>query len=74
MYLFHNVLHSTGDKKIYTEIREVKVPVVLQNKCNAGYRSKKFKPELPKGITENLLCAGAPEGGKSPCQVNKILN
>lgn len=44
------------------------LPVVDQGKCNASViEEKNKKPDTPS-LTDNMFCAGLPEGGKDSCQ------
>jgi len=42
-------------------LQEVDVPLVGNSKCNCLYGGS---------ITDNMMCAGTPEGGKDSCQVS----
>ncbi|XP_055856091.1 trypsin beta-like [Episyrphus balteatus] len=44
------------------KLREVTVQIVSQGKCKWDYNRKRIK------ITENMICAGATNGGKDACQ------
>lgn len=49
--------------QVATKLQEVKVPIMSNIDCRkTGYGSK---------ITDNMLCAGYPEGMKDSCQVDK---
>lgn len=52
-------------------LRETSVPILPRKTCNASY-VRVASNRFPQGITENLLCAGDPDGGKDACQVNKF--
>lgn len=41
------------------DLHEVEVPIVANDECNAAYGGS---------ITDNMLCAGVPEGGRDSCQ------
>ncbi len=52
-----------GNMSIYTsvypdELREVSLPVVNFDQCDASY----------EGLTDNMFCAGSMQGGKDTCQ------
>nr|XP_037867296.1 37-kDa protease isoform X1 [Bombyx mori] len=40
-------------------LQEVKVPIVTNEECRKGYGDR---------ITDNMICAGEPEGGRDACQ------
>ena len=42
-------------------LREVSLPIVSRERCRE-------QPDRPLFITENMLCAGYPEGGRDACQ------
>uniref|UniRef100_H3C4L9 complement subcomponent C1r n=2 Tax=Tetraodon nigroviridis TaxID=99883 RepID=H3C4L9_TETNG len=49
-------------------LKYVSLPVVDQGKCNASViEEKNKKPDTPS-LTDNMFCAGLPEGGKDSCQ------
>ena len=43
---------------------QVELPVLSNEKCTADYAGEPFT------ITDNMVCAGLPEGGKDTCQVS----
>ncbi|KAL0985105.1 hypothetical protein UPYG_G00152960 [Umbra pygmaea] len=51
-------------------LRYVPVPVVDQEKCRSSVDMAKdeLKGEIIPNLTENMFCAGKPEGGKDTCQ------
>ncbi|XP_035208066.1 serine proteinase stubble-like [Stegodyphus dumicola] len=48
-------------------LKEATVPIVSRRSCNDSY-VRVASNRFPKGITENMLCAGSPNGGKDACQ------
>lgn len=48
------------DTEFPDELQKVCVPVVSHQKCKADYK--------PRPITDNMFCAGVPQGGKDSCQ------
>ncbi|KAG8196781.1 hypothetical protein JTE90_014513 [Oedothorax gibbosus] len=48
-------------------LQETSFPIVSRKTCNASY-VRVASNRFPRGITENLLCAGDPDGGKDACQ------
>ena len=50
---------STSAESYPEKLYEVQVPLVSNAKCNKSYNNE---------ITNNMLCAGFPEGGKDSCQ------
>ncbi|UYV68236.1 hypothetical protein LAZ67_5003568 [Cordylochernes scorpioides] len=61
-----NDLHDTGGRTS-PELQELSIPVVDLQTCNASY-SALGSPNLPQGITQDMLCAGLMDGGKDSCQ------
>lgn len=55
----------TEGGSISDTLQEVTVPIMSNAQCRkTGYGEKR--------ITDNMLCAGIPEGGKDSCQVKLI--
>jgi len=52
-------MHLTGGSTSGT-LFEVTVPTMTNTECNTKYGGS---------ITDNMICAGIPEGGKDSCQV-----
>lgn len=48
-------------------LQEVNVPVVSQNACQAGL-DEVVPPSYDVNLTDNMICAGFPQGGKDACQ------
>ncbi|XP_076343519.1 clotting factor G beta subunit isoform X1 [Tachypleus tridentatus] len=48
-------------------LRELELPVVTNEQCNKSYQTLPFS-KLNRGITNDMICAGFPEGGKDACQ------
>ncbi|MFM7583573.1 MAG: serine protease, partial [Caldilinea sp.] len=46
-------------------LHEVSVGIVDQNQCKTAYSTL---PDPPNQITDRMICAGFPEGGKDSCQ------
>lgn len=62
------VTNEQNRKILSNRLKYVHVPVVDQEKCRASVaKEKRIKPNTP-GITDNMFCAGFPEGGKDSCQ------
>lgn len=58
-------LMLTEGGSISDTLQEVTVPIMSNAQCRkTGYGEKR--------ITDNMLCAGIPEGGKDSCQVKLI--
>lgn len=57
---------SFGGKSSHV-LREATFPIVSRVSCNASY-VRVASNRFPKGITNNMLCAGDPNGGKDACQ------
>jgi secreted trypsin-like serine protease len=58
---------TAEDAKVSSDIlNKVDVPLVHLDECRAGYSAGGNDGE--DMITENMLCAGLPEGGKDSCQ------
>lgn len=55
---FGNVAHGGKSSNV---LKKVVVPVVDDLSCQRSYRNIKI-------VTESMLCAGVPEGGKDSCQ------
>ncbi|MCG8039357.1 MAG: serine protease [Candidatus Thiodiazotropha taylori] len=50
---------STSGEEFPNRLHEVQVPLVAQDECRQNYGG---------GITDNMICAGLPQGGKDSCQ------
>ncbi|XP_054720212.1 clotting factor B-like [Uloborus diversus] len=48
-------------------LREATFPVVSRKSCNASY-VRVASNRFPRGITQEMLCAGSPKGGMDACQ------
>lgn len=56
---------SVEGGSISDTLQEVTVPIISNTACKkTGYGSSR--------ITDNMLCAGIPEGGKDSCQVRSL--
>ncbi|XP_072028166.1 uncharacterized protein [Amphiura filiformis] len=51
--------HTTEGESEYPPLRQVEVPVYDQDLCREAY--------APEPVTENMFCAGYPEGGRDSC-------
>lgn len=51
------------------ELRQVDVFVISRKKCNESYGQLKSS-SISKGITDQFICAGVPDGGKDACQAD----
>ena len=51
---------SGSDENLPSQLRAVSVFIISRTECNYSYASS-------GGITENLICAGVPGGGKDAC-------
>lgn len=56
-------LKNDGDREFPTILQEVNVPLATREQCVEAYGSAD-----EGGITDNMICAGFPEGGKDSCQ------
>ncbi|MCG7933439.1 MAG: serine protease [Candidatus Thiodiazotropha taylori] len=50
---------STSGEEFPNRLQEVQVPLVAQDECRQNYGGS---------ITDNMICAGLPQGGKDSCQ------
>ena len=55
------IFYFSVEGEINPYLYEVEVPIVDQEQCKSYYA-----PDL---ITDDMMCAGLPEGGKDSCQV-----
>ncbi|KAM3613615.1 uncharacterized protein V6R79_002395 [Siganus canaliculatus] len=57
-----------GRRIITNDLKYVELPVVQQQACDASFTlAKRTKPLVPD-LSDNMFCAGIPEGGKDSCQ------
>jgi trypsin len=52
---------SSGTSEVSTFLQAVNVTIMPHEECNSAYSSY-------GGITQNMICAGVPGGGKETCQ------
>ena len=52
---------ASGSGTLPRQLQVVNVPIVSREECNKDYESY-------DGITENMICAAVPGGGKDACQ------
>jgi secreted trypsin-like serine protease len=52
---------SSGSTSLPSQLQVVTVPIVSHEECNKAY-------EEYGGITDNMICAAVPGGGKDACQ------
>jgi len=50
-----------GDTDLPSQLQAVEVYITPRDECNSSYA-------VYDGITENMICAGVPGGGKDPCR------
>ncbi|MBN3301007.1 MASP2 protease, partial [Amia calva] len=62
------VTKTTGLVRGAILLKYVELPVVDFEVCKAAYRGKVAQNGEPLQVTENMICAGFPEGGKDSCQ------
>ncbi|XP_041798251.1 uncharacterized protein LOC121610282 [Chelmon rostratus] len=62
-------LTESGKRRLLTNrLRYVELPVVDQETCSSSVdKLKKMRSNFPS-LTNNMFCAGVPEGGKDSCQ------
>lgn len=62
------VTNDQNRRILTNRLKYVHLPVVDQETCRASVAvEKKTKPKTPE-LTDNMFCAGFPEGGKDSCQ------
>ncbi|KAG9468326.1 hypothetical protein GDO78_022961, partial [Eleutherodactylus coqui] len=49
-------------------LQEVELPLINASECNKMYQAALNLPYTPTAITEEMICAGYPEGKKDGCQ------
>jgi corin len=55
--------HDSTASEYEPAVNEVEVPVVNRELCNSWLQHRDLN------VTEGMICAGYPEGGKDACQV-----
>uniref|UniRef100_A0AAY4A9H8 Vitamin K-dependent protein C n=1 Tax=Denticeps clupeoides TaxID=299321 RepID=A0AAY4A9H8_9TELE len=58
---------TTEDKKIPTKLRFVRVPLVKDDVCRKSIEKITNETSEDYKFTENMFCAGFPEGGRDSC-------
>uniref|UniRef100_W5MLB6 complement subcomponent C1r n=1 Tax=Lepisosteus oculatus TaxID=7918 RepID=W5MLB6_LEPOC len=58
----------TEEDTISNRLKFIRLPVVEQEKCRSSIESQRGRQRDIPTLTENMFCAGLPEGGKDTCQ------
>ncbi|XP_068179770.1 ovochymase [Antennarius striatus] len=62
-------ISDVGKRQILTnKLKYVQLPVVEQEICNSSITFAKSTKDRVPSLTNNMFCAGVPEGGKDSCQ------
>ncbi|KAI5618334.1 serine protease 60.2 precursor, partial [Silurus asotus] len=59
---------TTETYKTSNHLSYIALPTVDQEVCFLSFNGKKAKESVVSTLTENMFCAGLPEGGKDTCK------
>ncbi|XP_074541953.1 complement C1r subcomponent-like [Halichoeres trimaculatus] len=62
------LIKTRNSKMITNKLHYVELPVVDQRICNKSFNELKVNLRNVPDLTNNMFCAGLPEGGKDSCQ------
>uniref|UniRef100_H2MAB2 Vitamin K-dependent protein C n=3 Tax=Oryzias latipes TaxID=8090 RepID=H2MAB2_ORYLA len=62
------LVNDNGSRILTNRMKYVQLPLVDRKKCNDSFNLLKERKHKVPHLTNNMFCAGTPEGGKDACQ------